>query len=484
MSGLSLKQRFQQLSAVEKRRFIDNLDSQQLQGILSDEWWWTGRPNQMQPDGDFLIWLILSGRGFGKTRTASEWIVSRCQNLPRDTSGAPTERLVVAETIADVRNVLIGGPSGILRVLDRKQIPYRYYKSPKPKIVLKDTGCVIHGVGAENGDVGRGFNLADVVMDEFAKWPFPRESWFEGIMPALRVHLPGDHPRALVTTTPKPIELLREWANRDDGTVHVVAGSTFDNRDNLSSLVLDALEREYAGTKLGQQELYGVILDDAAGKLFSQSDFNLARVRTAPELEDIVVGVDPCLTGDEDEMGVVVVGRDVDNDWYILADASVPLAGKAAARHCWNVFFEHRASRVVVEANLGKKWMIEAFTDAYIEVCEERGMSTAALSRAPIEPIQSMVGKVLRAEPVGLRCEQGRLHPVGIFNKLEMQCIGYDPNNRKESPDRLDALVHACRWHRSREPMSYAVTAPPASMPVDRILHLRDQDPQAKMPWE
>jgi phage terminase large subunit-like protein len=481
--GLSLKERCLKLTTGERHMFLNSLGREELEGILADNWWWSARPEQLQPDGDFMIWLILAGRGWGKTRTATEWIVQRSIDHPIDASGAPTERLLVGETIADVRNILIGGPSGVLRVLERKKIRHRYYKSPKPKIVLLDTGAVIHGVGAENGDVGRGLNLADVVMDEYAKWPFPVESWFEGIMPALRVHIPDDHPRALVTTTPKPLEILRTWRDETDGSVAVVSGSTFDNSANLSAQVLDGLRKNYAGTKLGEQELHGLILDDFTGKLFSQQDLNLARVRSAPELVEVVVGVDPCLTGEEDEMGVVVVGRDEHHDWYVLADATAPLVGKAAARHCWNVFFEYEATRLVVEENLGKRWMVETFTDAYIDTLKERGTPIDMVVGAPIVGVQSMVGKKLRAQIVGHRSEQRRLHMVGIHNKLEIQAVGYDPDTSKDSPDRLDAMVHACRYHHSKEPISYAITAPPTGFKIDRRLHLDGLD-QQKMPWE
>lgn len=479
--GLSLKQRCVALTPSERTVFFDSLDRDQLLGVLADEWWWTSRPEQNHPVGDWLIWLALAGRGWGKTRTSAEWIVERTLKHPRDASGAPTERLVAGETIADVRNILIGGPSGILRVLDRKGIRYRYYKSPKPMILFLDTGCIIHGVGAENEDVGRGLNLADVVMDEFAKWPAPKETWLGGIMPALRVHIPGDHPRALVTTTPKPLEILRDWSTKNDGTVVVSSGSTFDNSDNLSPLVLAELNKEYAGTRLGQQELHAVILDDMAGKLFNQADFNQYRVNRHPELVEIVVGVDPCLTGEEDEMGVVVVGKCENNEWYVLADASITAAGKSAAQHCWSTFFAYNATRIVVEANLGKKWMVETFTDAYMQVLNERGTPVDGLIRAPIESVQSMHGKVLRAEPVGHRCESGRLHMVGKFKKLENQCVSFDPA-MKGSPDRLDALVHACRYFMSKEAINYTITAPPP-IRVDRRIHLDGND-MAKMPWE
>jgi phage terminase large subunit-like protein len=463
----SLKQILAAMPPARQRAWLMEQTPKSLEEIARNEWWWTGRPEQMPPPGEWLIYLILSGRGFGKTRCGAEWIIKRTLKHPVDSSGAPTERLVVGHTIADARNMLINGPSGMLRVLDRQKIRYRYYKSPKPRILFLDSQCVIHAEGAETADVGRGHNLSDVWMDEFAKWKFPKQSWLEGIMPALRISIPGDHPRALVTTTPKPLQILRDWSRRDDGSVIVVAGSTFDNSDNLSERVLDELRNEYEGTTLGQQELWGVILDDAAGNLFRAQDFNAARVEKAPKLVDVVVGVDPGLTGEGDETGIIVVGRDEDDDWYILADVSIKGVGREACLHVWRTYMDFSASHVVVETNLGRKWMTETFEGAYHDLVEQVNDSDLLPARTPpIESVDAKAGKLLRAQPVGLRCEQHRLHPVGHFNLLESQAVDWDPNTSKDSPDRLDALVHACLYHKRQEKRVVVISEPTKATPL------------------
>lgn len=454
-----MKERVSLLSPAARREFLSLLPLPAIQDILKDEWWWTSRPEQVPPPGAWLIYLVLSGRGWGKSRSGSEWIVERTEKFPKDASGAPTERLIIAETIADARNICVGGPSGVLRVLNRKQIPYRYIKSPKPQIQFLETECLIHVEGADDADVGRGHNGADAWLDELAKWPDPRGSWIEGIMPSLRADIPGDHPRAFVTTTPKPLALLREWVSRTDGSVITVRGSTFDNRLNLSPLILKALRDTYEGTTIGLQELEGELLDAAIGKVFSQVDINTARITydQLPNLPVIVVGVDPGGTGEEDETGIIVVGRDSKFDQYVLDDQTILGVGREAALHCWRVLAQYGAMRLIVENTLGKSWVTESFTSAYRELCDE-GLFEKN-SRPPIDTIDSKLSKKTRAEPVGMRCEQRRIHFVGRHSKLENQCVEFDPSDR-DSPDRLDAFVSASRWLMKQEPRRATVVTP------------------------
>ena len=395
--------------------------------------------------------------------------MERTLQHPRDRSGAPTERLIVAETIADARNICVAGPSGVLRVLHRRGIEHRYLKSPKPQIIFTETECIIHVEGADDSDVGRGHNCADVWLDELAKWPDPRGSWIEGIMPSLRTDVPGDHPRAFVTTTPKPIELLQEWVTREDGSIITISGSTYDNALNLSGLVIDELRKQYEGTRIGAQELNGVLLEAASGKVFSQVDINTARVRAdqVPDLVRIAVGVDPGGTGEEDETGIVVVGQDRDYDLYVLADHTILGVGREAARHCWSIFVQYGANRLIVENTLGKTWVTEAFTDTHKEMIEE-GLLEAG-SRPPLDTVDSKVSKKTRAQPVGMRCEQQRIHFVGHHRKLEAQCVQFDPADR-DSPDRLDAFVSASRWLMKKERhRSKLVT--PASIAEETSVH-------------
>jgi phage terminase large subunit-like protein len=362
---------------------------------------------------------------------------------PFDRHGVPTEWLVVADTLADARTINAEGPSGILNVLNRRKVDHRYKQSPRPMILFPD-GAKIYLEGADDEDTGRGYNSAGVLCDEMAKWIKPYETWYEGLLPSLRADLIGDHPRAFVTTTPKPIKLLIEWLARDDGTVHVITGSTFDNATNLSAHALRELKLRYHGTALGEQELYGKLLELTSGGLFKRMDIVKHRVPASPDPADIVstvVGVDPNLTGEEALTGIVVVCRTRDNEQYVLADRSVPDSGRAAALAIWRAAHEFTADLVVYEENLGKRYLQEVLRDAYME-CVELGMFPK-VTTPPMKPVHARHGKKTRAEPVAMRCEQGRLHMVGEFPDLEDQMILFDPASTRESPDRMDALVHA-----------------------------------------
>jgi phage terminase large subunit-like protein len=452
--SLSLAEQVAALPVDQRREWLMRQEKDVLDEIVRGEWWWLSRPEQVPPPGDWLVHLVLSGRGWGKSRAGSEWIVDRTIKHPLDRSGAPTERLVIGETLSDARSICIEGPSGILRVLDRRGIKYRYIKNPKPKIIIEPYSAVIYFGGADSPDVGRGYNAADAWLDEIAKWMYPRASWMEGIMPSLRADLVNDHPRAFVTTTPKPIDLLMEWLERHDGSISLVRGSTFDNASNLSAHVLRELKLRYDGTALGKQELYGEMLEALDGVLFKWKDIEGNRVTIGPEIvSHRTVGVDPTLSsGDEenssrwavDEMGVVVASRDQRDHIYILADESVRLVGREAALHAWNVFDRYQCDSLVFEDNLGKAWMRQVFTDAYREL-QDRGVFPRGNHKPPMTDIHAFQGKQLRAEPVGNRYEQGRVHHVGKFERLESQMIQWDPVNSKESPDRLDAMVHAVR---------------------------------------
>ncbi len=456
--GLSLAQRVALLDPVIRDEWLDTLTEEILHEINRGEWWWVARPEQIPPIGDWLVCLALAGRGFGKSRSSSEWIVERVLQHPFDRHGVPTEWLVVADTLADARTINAEGPSGLLNVLTRRRVDHRYKQSPRPMVLFPD-GAKIYLEGADDPDTGRGYNAAGVVCDELAKWVKPYETWYEGLLPSLRADLIGDHPRAFVTTTPKPIKLLEEWLRRDDGTIHVITGSTFDNAVNLSEHALRELRLRYAGTALGEQELFGKLLELSGGGLFKREDIIRNRVQEAPDdIVATVVGVDPNLTGEEAETGVVVACRTRDDHMYILADRSIPGTGRVASLHMWRVMAEFSADILVYETNLGKRWMQEVLQDAYIESIElglfPRGTTP------PMKGVDSKHGKKTRAEPVAQRAEQSRLHLVGEWPELENQMVLFDPESTKESPDRMDAMVHACRWLMAGEKRRMAVSDP------------------------
>lgn len=441
--GLSIKQRLARLPAAVRESYIQSLAEDALHEMNRDEWWYTARPEQIPPEGPELVYLYMAGRGAGKSRAGSEWIVERVMKHPFDRHGVPTEWLVVADTLADARTINAEGPSGILNVLHRRKIDHRYKQSPRPMILFPD-GPKIYLEGADDQDTGRGYNSAGVLCDEMAKWIKPYETWYEGLLPSLRADLVGDHPRAFVTTTPKPIKLLIEWLARDDGTVHVITGSTFDNASNLSAHALRELKLRYHGTALGEQELYGKLLELASGGLFKRMDIVKHRVLLPPDPADVsftVVGVDPNLTGEEALTGIVVVCRTRDNEQYVLADRSVGDSGRAAALAIWRTAAQFNADLVVYEENLGKRYLQEVLRDAYME-CVELGLFPANTT-PPMKPVHARHGKKTRAEPVAMRCEQGRLHMVGEWDELENEMVLFDPASTRESPDRMDAMVHA-----------------------------------------
>lgn len=456
--GLSLQDRFALLPSEERQLWLATQPDYVIDEILRGEWWWVARPEQVPPDGGWLVCLALAGRGFGKSRAGAEWIIERVIKHPFDTTGTPTEWLVIAETLSDARTICMEGPAGILHVLERRKMKYRYKMSPRPMILFPN-GARIYTEGADDPDVGRGYNASGAWLDEIAKWKYPKDSWYHGIMPSLRADLTTDHPRAFVTTTPKPLDLLQEWISRDDGTVHVIRGSTFDNARNLSPLVLEELRRRYEGTAIGMQELYGEIIEAFEGALFSRLDMENYRVDDIPDgIVATVVGVDPSLTGEDDEMGIVVVSRDTMKHMYIMADRSIMAVGRAAALEAWKVVAEYGADKMVVEENLGKRWMQQVFNDAYYELVGEGVFPKG--TKPPLIRVDSKLGKRTRGEPVAMRSEQGRLHLVGHWPQLEDQMATFVSWGQRESPDRLDALVHACRFLMDGEKKETRITSP------------------------
>jgi phage terminase large subunit-like protein len=438
---MSIKERLAALDAADRREYLATLPEQVIAEMARGEWWYTARPEQVPPDGKVYIYLFMAGRGSGKSRSGSEWMVQRVLKHPFDRHGVPTEWLVVADTLSDARTINAEGPSGLLNILARRKIEHRYKQSPRP-MVLMPNGSKIYLEGADSADTGRGYNAAGILCDEICKWLKPYETWYEGLLPALRADLIDDQPSAFVTTTPKPIKLLVEWLARGDGGIHVITGSTFDNASNLSPSMLAELKRQYDGTALGEQELYGKLLELTEGGLFRRMDIAKNRVDTIPD--DIVataVGMDPNLTGEEALTGLVVLARTADNHMYILADRTTQSSGRDAALAAWRAVAEFAADILVYEENLGKRYLQEVLQDAYRE-CVELGMFPRNTT-APLKPVHAKFGKKTRAEPVAMRNEQGRLHFVGHLDDLEDQCVLFDPISTRESPDRLDAMVHA-----------------------------------------
>jgi phage terminase large subunit-like protein len=386
-------------------------------------WRAKARAKQLPPDGDWSTWLIVAGRGFGKNWTGSNWLAEQAVTYPC------TDWAVVAPTFRDCRTTCIEGSTGLLAALG--------YETPDSEVeswhrnelrITLTNGSHIFGFSADQPERLRGANLAGAHCDELGSWRYP-QTWYEGLIPALRI---GDHPRVVVTTTPRSMSLLRDLLNRHDGSVHVTRGSTWENAANLSQTALDELRRRYAGTRLGRQELEGELIEDTDGALWQRSWLEAGRVRpeNVPDLTRVVVALDPSVTSSasSDEFGIIVAGEGPGGHGYVLGDYSMRGTPDECMRRAVAVYRQHQADRVVGEANMGGD-MIEAL------------LRTVDPS-IPYRKVTASRGKAIRAEPVSALYEQGRVHHVGVFAELEDELCTWTPADPR-SPNRLDALVWA-----------------------------------------
>ena len=334
---------------------------------------------------------------------------------------------LVAETAADARRVMVEGESGILAISPPDFMP-EY--SPANRMMTWPNGSMAFTYNATQPDQLRGPQHHFAWCDELAKWQYMQDSW-DQLQFGLRL---GKKPQQVVTTTPRPLPLIRKLMN--DPNTYVTKGRTYDNADNLAAPFLRQIEDRYGGTRLGRQELEGEVLEDIPGALWQRSTIDENRRREAPvELQRIVVAVDPSTSSEEgsDETGIVCVGIAKDDDGYtrgyVLADRSLRGAPDEWAKAAVALYREFEADKIVAEKNQGGE-MVEAVIKAV-----DRNVSVAL--------VHATRGKLVRAEPISALYEQKRVHHVGRFDELEDQmCIfsaDYDRNNG--SPDRMDALV-------------------------------------------
>src|SRR5499427_5969083 len=392
----------------------------ELVDALEHSWAAIARPNQLPPPGDWWqIWLLLASQGFGKTRTLAEWT---CQQAGSAQAGRIA---VVAATAADARDVLVEGQSGILAVSPPW---FRPVYEPSKRRLTWPNGAIATTFSAEEPERLRGPQHDAAVCDELGSWSRP-ETW-DMLQFGLRL---GRHPRCLVATTPRPTRLIRELLAREGHDVVVTRGSTYENRKNLAPGFFNQVIRKYEGTRLGRQELNAELLDDTPGALWSHSIIDAARQAAAPALARIVVAIDPATTSgeDADETGIVVVGKDYQGHGYVLADASGKYQPIEWAKIAISAYRAHHADRIVAERNNGGD-MVEAT----IRMVDQN---------APVTTVWASRGKAARAEPVSALYEQGRVHHIGTFPKLEDQMCAFttdfDRARAGYSPDRLDALV-------------------------------------------
>lgn len=413
--------------------------------LLNYDWGFWGRPAQMEPPGSWwTTWLVMAGRGFGKTRLGSEWIRSMvCGKTPL-ARGRVGRIALVAETAADGRDVMVQGPSGILAVHPPEFRP-RYVKSDRT--LYWPNGAIALMFSAEDPEQLRGPEHEAAWCDETAKWRYAQDTW-DMLQFGLRI---GEQPRQLVTTTPRPIPILRKLLAEEGkpGGTTVTRGRTFDNSANLAASFVGQMKRRYEGTRLGRQELDAELLEDVQGALWNRSMLerrNPANPKAAgmsiddagkvPPLRRIAVGVDPSgSSGDEekesDDIGIVCVGLGDDDVFYVLEDASSPGSPLEWGRAVVGVYKRRDADIIVGEVNYGGA-MVE-YTIRTID------------RRVNYKAVNASRGKIVRAEPVAALYEQGKVRHVGEWPELEDQMCGMtrEGYEGRGSPDRVDALVWA-----------------------------------------
>lgn len=384
-------------------------------------WQLHGRPNQQLPPGLWQIWLILAGRGFGKTRAGAETV--------RQWANGGKHPIIhlVGPTAADVRDVMVRGESGILSISPKHERP-TYASSTRSLIWPNGTRGLLFS--AEEPDRLRGPQCHAAWADEVAAWKYP-EAW-DMLMFGLRL---GSNPQCVATTTPKPTPLIRDLVSRDGQDVHVTRGSTYDNQMNLAKTFMTQILKKYEGTRLGRQEIDAELLLDMPGALWTTALLERAYSRTKPDTFDrIVVSIDPAVTSDEssDETGIIVAGKKRVLDMelgYVLDDLTMKGSPTEWCKRAVAAYHEYRADRIVAEVNNGGDLVETVLRQVDPNV--------------PFKAVHASSGKRIRAEPVAALYEQYRVKHVGSFGKLEDQMRNFNPEECKKSPDRVDALVWA-----------------------------------------
>jgi phage terminase large subunit-like protein len=336
-----------------------------------------------------------------------------------------TRWAIIARTHADIRDTCFEGESGVINILKRYGIyEEKSYNRSNYSYILPN-GSRIKGYSAEEPDRLRGPQHHGAWCDELAAWG-KADAW-DQLQFGLRL---GKFPKTVITTTPKPLPLIKSLLGRDN--TYVTRGSTFENQDNLAPSALAELQIRYAGTRLGRQELFGEVLDDVEGALWTRDMIERSRIREEdlPPLIRIVVGVDPAVTSGEnsDSTGIVVAGMSPDNQFYVLSDRTIKTTPEKWAQVAVNAFEEYQADRVIAETNNGGD-LVEL-------------LLRSVAPNIPVTKVTASRGKRVRAEPVSALYEQNRVHHVGGFPQLEDEMCQWVPD-LNESPDRMDALVWA-----------------------------------------
>lgn len=396
---------------------IKEEDKAKLALVLRYRWSLHARKDQLEPDGDWSYWMMLAGRGSGKTRAGAETLINRAYRKQFRWGHA------IAPTAADIRKTMVEGPAGILA----SSPPWFYprWEASKKKMTFPN-GVVVYFFSGDEPDRLRGPQCEFLWADELAAWRY-EESW-DMAMFGLRL---GNHPQAVITSTPRPIPVIKNLINNK--ACVVTRATTYDNRKNLAGSFYDVIITKYEGSRLGRQELLAEVLDDNPYALWKRGWIDDNRIsKSTKDFDYIVVAVDPAATSGEDscETGIVVVGLDASQDpphFVVLEDATVDKAtpkewGTAAV----TAYHKYNADYIIAESNNGGEMIANTISNIDEDI--------------PVELVHASRGKRTRAEPVSALYEQGRVHHLGSFPDLEDQMCEWVPGEG-DSPDRMDALV-------------------------------------------
>ncbi|WP_417464577.1 DNA-packaging protein [Kordiimonas sp.] len=408
------------ISATERKGFIESLSELEAATLLYD-WRFWARENQLEPTTSWRHWLILAGRGFGKTRTGAEWVRLHAE------AGTMRRIALIAPTIHDARTVMVEGESGLLAIAPPWARPTF---EPSKKKLTWPNGAQAFLYSAEEPERLRGPQHDGAWCDELCAWRHAMPTW-DMLQFGLRL---GLGPRTVVTTTPKPHALLKSLMAFEGA--HITRGSTYDNLDNLAPTFASEVIRRYDGTRLGRQELMAEILEDVPGALWSRTVLDDGRRVEAPAMARIVVGIDPPVSVGEnaDECGIIAAGLAAPDSAqkghsFVLEDASMQgLSPLEWAQRAVKLYHRLEADEIIVEVNQGGALV----TNLIAQVD----------STVPIRAVHASRGKRTRAEPIAALYERGLVHHVGSFPTLEDQLASYTGEGGK-SPDRMDALVWA-----------------------------------------
>ncbi len=387
----------------------------EYESLLNDfdyRWSIHARDKQKLPEGDWTYWLIKAGRGFGKTRTGAETVRIWKDHFPIIH--------LVARTAADVRDVMIEGESGLLNISPPWDKPSYY---PSTRKIQWRNGAIAKLFSADEPDLLRGPQCYKAWADELAAWRYD-EAWVQLKM-GLRL---GDHPQCIITTTPRPTKVIKELVK--DPNTHVTNGTSYENKDNLADAFFSQIIKMYEGTRLGRQELNAELLEDIEGALWTNYIIESNRVNNLPVMKRIIVAVDPAVTSnpDSDETGIIICGLGENDHAYVIDDLSGIYSPDTWAMKTVYAYEKYEANKIIAEVNQGGDLV-------------EKNIRTVR-SNISYKAVHAFKGKYLRAEPVAALYEQGRVHHVGSFPKLEDELTGWDPTADMRSPNRLDAMVY------------------------------------------